>query len=269
MSKSKEKITISVRQSTAEVLRERSQEVGGSNRYMGEVVDELVDFADQETFEIVERLRRIENMLEQPSPRVSSTHTASEIDPDLIEKIENVEAINPIEFDLSQLKGTQHVIDAICLVVKDSGGITQAEISDLIQGEFEYSVNSVRSKRNTVLSRLEPAGAGLVPDEQLENWVREEIEQDWHKAWETGYKSFSAHRNVDDPEEWFLSEYSNSLEDYLGTDASFELFYVHPDEIEKYIQILKSQVQHSKEVAENEYYEIRHDKVLNYLNSLE
>lgn len=269
MSDEKEQITINVRSDVAEYIRQESTRIGGSNQYMGEIIENLVDGRQTNQGAILERLDEIEAKLNEDSPRNTSTHTTSgsSIPEEIHTKLENEEEIDPEEHDLDQLKGSGKVLEVTELVVKSENGMTEEEIKELFSAIFGYSVNSIRQKKNSLINRLD-----IIPpvdEETIIGWLNDEINQGWHKRSQTNDRMISPHMNVEEPKVWYREEHGGDLNSYLhlsrhGTEIKTE--YVHPDNLELKIDILRSRLEHIADAETNQLVEQRVNRVLSYLN---
>lgn len=269
MAEEKEQITINVRSDVAEYIRNRSEEIGGSNQYMGEVVENLVDGKQFNQGAILDRLDEIEEKLDEDSPRNTSTHTTSSsnsIPEEIQQKLDSEEEIDPEEHDLEQLKGSGKVLDVAELVVKNESGMTEEEIEELFSSKFGYSVNSTRQKRKSLMNRLVEF---KIEDSVISGWMDKEIEEwEWHKLGKTGNKIISPHKNVENKKEWYRQEHGGDVNSYLHLDRhnrSINPVYTHSETIDKQETILRSRLEHIVNQEDNELIEDRFNRVISYL----
>ena len=180
----KKQMNLRVHQDTHSIVEEEAMKRYGSKKKMGQTYDEIVrEWAGDEDTEVLQRLKKIEEMLESgvsPSTHTGgSSTTQTGVDDDLLEAIESG-TVDPDEFDLSQLKGEDSslVVDAIFGVLRHRGErtYTKKEVGAIIEDEIGYSVNSARQKRDKVLREMEEMTPDI--DDEIETALREEFEAD-------------------------------------------------------------------------------------------
>lgn len=249
----KEKITITVEEETAEIIRQESERIGNSKRYMGRYVDRVVQNEGDDSRAVLERLDRIESELmgTEVVDTTESTQGTTERT-ELEQKVGNEEPIDPAEYDLSELKGSGKAMDAAELVVRHEKGMTEEEIEELFSSHFGYSINAVRQKKRSLMGCL--ISTQVVTEDDIEDRLRKEMrEWGWHQKQNTGDLAISPHRNASDKEARYLEMHGGGVNKFLTdkVDTTITPEYVTEEGYKEALEILYSRIDHIDDHVDN------------------
>jgi hypothetical protein len=226
---------------------------------MGQVLDEIVEeWMGTDDSEIKEQLDRIENKLGESDGNNSHTHTSeNKVDSELKEKVENREEIDPDRWDLTVFKGdTEMVVDAGIGVLKhqkeDTETISKKDVMNMVQSQFDYSINAARQKRDLILDELGPV---FELDGVLDELIDMEIIENLNKK----TKGNSEHYGKEDE---YRGQYKN-LNDYLEMNLEFNAYVINQD---KYKEKLLSSLRISIDTGSSKQINARRNSFLNRID---
>lgn len=238
-----------------EKLENMAEEMFNSKKKQGQVVERLIDLHQGE--DMLGMIEDIHTEIVESESAHTQSNTDSEpdstVDSKLVEKVENREAIDPTEWDLTVFKGdTEMVVNAGISVLKhekgDTDTISKKEVMNIVQSQFDYSINAARQKRDLILDEI---GTVLPTDGILDKLVEQEIEVGLNKK-PNGNKDHFGKPNE------FREQYK-SLSDYIETDVGFDVYVL---DRERYEQMVISQLQHKLEDESGKQIGLRINSVL-------
>lgn len=241
-SEDKESVTLRLPSEVAEMLKEESQNRGGSNRYMGEITAEALREYLGESAEQARKINEIHQVLcegDSTPTNLSDTHTDDSGESEELREVKAIvdtgKPLNPSEYDLSVCKGRNSVdvVEAGVCVLKwkkenqDQEVVTKNLVQTVFEREFEYSPNAARDKAKQVLQQLTPSIANK-SKEWTKKAVLDDLDAELHSRKNGSNKIVK--------KEWKYRKTNKTAEDYLRVDfeiPSEDVYYIDEDEAEQ------------------------------------